>query len=194
MCIFPQIWIWWVSVFDHSQNRTFLFEVMGIKTINDSPPPKPLYSWLLTEICTFIQPPIFNTHKSHFHLVQVSATKRREEQLWIYQRDRTQATGLSGKTGWLRSWSLVTVSDCWGVFEPPLLTLTSFTFVAQKHPVGWKIRAAHTTPSVCTHWWNCEHLVAVTLLHMVFVKNLNIPLCTVSLFDNSEFEWLMGWW
>lgn len=33
---FPQIWTWWIWTFDHSQKGDFCFEVMGIKTINDS--------------------------------------------------------------------------------------------------------------------------------------------------------------
>lgn len=118
MCIFPQIWIWWIWVFDHSLNRTFLFEVMGIKAINDSPP-------------TFIpmtsngdQSINLTTNIQHIHFAQVSTTKTEKKQLWIYQRDRTQATGLLVKTEWLRSETLM----LWAPVEVSLSNNTgSFT-------------------------------------------------------------------
>lgn len=67
----------------------FCFEVMGIKSINDSS--WPWFPWLRTEIRAFIQPP---THTGHFHFVQVSTTKRQRRTL-VFSKGQAkgQATG-----------------------------------------------------------------------------------------------------
>lgn len=67
----------------------FCFEVMGIKSINDSS--WPWFPWLRTEIRAFIQPP---THTSHFHFVQTSTTKRQKRKLDFSKgQAKSQATG-----------------------------------------------------------------------------------------------------
>lgn len=106
MCIFPQIWTWWIWAFDHSQKGDFCFEVMGIKTINDSLPTLiPMAShWDQTVY------PTSNTHTSHFHFVQTSTTTRQRRK-WTSQRGTDQATGPLMQS-WLKN-DNNTLLMCW---------------------------------------------------------------------------------
>lgn len=134
MCIFPQIWIWWISVFDHSQNRTFLFEVMGIKTINDTPPPtfilmtsnRALHFYPTTNIQHTQKP--FSLSSSVCHKETGRTTldlpKRQNTSYWTFRVDRL--------TEGLRPSHCELLLRC---FWASPAHSEVFHFVAQKHPV-----------------------------------------------------------